>query len=248
MENIQNYETETEIEIDLLELLSVLLHRWKMLLLGLIAGAVLAGGFVYIQAPVYESQAQIFVLSETTSITSLADVQIGSTLSTDFVEIAMSRPIYDTVIEIVEEEYGYTLTREDIQDMVTVEAKTDTRILLFTATNEDPLLAYAVADAMKDVTAEQIAAIMKSDLPTTVEDAEIATEPNSKGLIKYAAVGALIGLVIMALIFIIPYLTNDRINTKEDVERYLEEGVLAVIPIDKNIAEHKKSRKRKSKD
>ncbi|MCD8218066.1 MAG: Wzz/FepE/Etk N-terminal domain-containing protein [Clostridiales bacterium] len=233
MENTRKREEPTT--IDLLELLTVLLRRWKMLLLGLLVGAFLAGGYTYMQPDQYQSSSQLFILSETTSITSLADVQIGSTLSTDFLEIAMSKPILDTVIKDIEEECDVTLTREDVQDMVTVSVKDDTRILMFTATSTDAELACAVSNSIMNATASQIAAIMKSDLPTTVEEAEVETIPLDNGLSENMVKGGLVGLIIMILIFTIPFLLNDKIKSKEDVEKYLEEGVLTIIPIDKEL-------------
>ena len=245
MENSQI--NDIDIEFDVLELFMVLLRRWKMLLLGVVAGGLIAAGLVSIQAPVYKSQAKLFILSETTSITSLSDIQIGSELSADFTEIAMTKPVIDTAIASVEEEYGYELTRADVKEMVSVSVKNDTRILIFTATSEDPELACAIANAMSDATAQQIAETMKSDPPTTVEEAEVETTPIDNGMSKYVAVGAVIGLVIMALIFLVPYLMNDSIITKEDVEKYLEEGVLVVIPLDKGLETEKKSSGRKGR-
>ena len=67
-----------------------------------------------------------------------------------------------------------------------------------------------------------MAAITKSDPPTTFERAEVEKEPMDNNLTRNTAVGALAGLIIMALIFVIPYLTNDKICTTEDVEKYLE--------------------------
>lgn len=219
-----------EMEIDLLELFGVLIRKWKFLLLGLIIGGVLAGGYTYMQTPVYESTAKLYVLSSTTSITSVADLQLGTELSSDFVEIAQSRPVIDTAIETVKEEEGVSLTREQVQAMTTVSVKEDTRILSIAVRSEDPELACDVANALSDATAEQMAEITKSDPPTTFERAEAEKDPIDNGMRKNAGVGALAGLLIMALIFVIPYLTNDKICTPEDVEKYLETGVLGMIP------------------
>ena len=68
MEKRQN----EEMEIDLLELFGVLIRKWKFLLLGLIIGGVLAGGYTWLQTPVYQSTAKLYVLSSTTSRTGRA--------------------------------------------------------------------------------------------------------------------------------------------------------------------------------
>lgn len=119
--------------------------------------------------------------------------------------------------------------------------KADTRCLVISAISEDPELACALANAVTEATASQMASIMKSDPPTTVERAEVEKTPVDNGLKKNAAMGGMIGFLLVALIFVIPYLLNDRIRTAEDVERYLDIGVLGIIPLDK-AQEYKKGK------
>ena len=235
-----------EMEIDLLELFFHLLRKWKLLLLGLIAGAVIAGGATYAKAPVYESEAMLFILSKTTSITSVADLQIGSTLSGDFALIAKSKPVLDTAIDKVKDETGKTLTRDQLLNMLTVTNQEDTRVLTISVKDNDAEVACTAANAVTEATASQTASITKSDPPTTVEKAEVASKPLDNGLTKNVAIGAIVGLLIVAILFTIPFLTNDKIKTPEDVEKYLETGILGVFPIDKSL-EYKSNHKRKGR-
>lgn len=234
-----------EMEIDLLELFFHLLSKWKFLLLGLIVGAVVAGGATFLKAPVYESESMLFILSKTTSITSVADLQIGSTLSGDFALIAKSKPVLDTAIDQVKEETGKKLTRDEILKMLTVTNQDDTRVLTIAVQNTDAEVACSVANAVTEATASQMASIMKSDPPTTVEKAEVATEPEDNGMTKNVAIGAIVGLLLVAILFTIPFLTNDKIKTPEDVEKYLEVGILGVMPVDKSQEFKSKSKTKK---
>lgn len=90
---------EKEMEIDLLSLFFFLLDKWKILLLGVVIGAVAAAGITFLQTPMYQSTSTLYVLSKSTSITSVADLQLGSELTSDFTEIATSKPVIDTAIE-----------------------------------------------------------------------------------------------------------------------------------------------------
>lgn len=81
---------EKEMEIDLLSLFFFLLDKWKILLLGVVIGAVAAAGITFLQTPMYQSTSTLYVLSKSTSITSVADLQLGSELTSDFTEIATS--------------------------------------------------------------------------------------------------------------------------------------------------------------
>ena len=238
MRERQNEET----QIDLLELFFLLLKKWKMLLLGLIVGAVVAGGVTYMKTPLYQSETMLYILSKTTSITSVADLQLGSALSSDFVVIATSKPVIDTAIETVKKEEGVTLTRDQVKKMVSVANKDDTRVLVITVTGEDPEIVCSLTNALAEATASQMADIMKSDPPTTVERAEVAKTPIDNGMTSNVAKGALVGFLIVAVLFVVPFILNDKIRTVDDVEKYLDTGVLGVIPLDKAQVYKKKNK------
>ena len=245
----EKQQRDDEIEIDLVELFLYLVRHWKTILLGFIAGAVIAFGYTRVQEDTYESEAMLFVLSETTSITSVADLQIGSELSTDFVIVSTSKPVLDTVIEAVEEEMGIELTRSEVEEMYTVTNEEDTRILQFSAVTDDPELSYLICKTASEAAAAQMADIMQSDPPTTVESAEVPDEPVETSTTRTVAMGAIIGLVILAIIHIVRFLINDKIKSVEDIETYVEASVLGVIPVDKALTfsaqgkRHKKKRK-----
>ena len=240
-------QNEEEIEIDLLQLMLFLLKHWKALLLALILGGAAGAGITQLQVDTYVSQSMLYILSETTSITSYADIQIGSALSADFAVIATSKPVVDYAIEEVEEELGITLTRAEVREMVTVTNEDDTRILTISVENEDAELAYVLCTALTEGTADQMASIMKSDPPTTVESAEVAEEPEDNHLVRNIVIGALLVFVLFAAVFTVRFMMNDVIKTTEDVEKYLDATVLGVVPKDKALAYRDKSNNKKKK-
>ena len=81
-----------EVEIDLLEIFYLL--RSKLLLLCFVAVMSAAIGFSYTQfivKPMYSSTSQLYILTQSTSLTSLADIQIGTQLTQDYMELIKSR-------------------------------------------------------------------------------------------------------------------------------------------------------------
>lgn len=126
MEN-NSVREEKEMEIDLVSLFFYLIGKWKILLLGGIIGGILAGAIVFFQTPMYESNSTLYVLSKTTSITSMADLQLGTELTSDFTVIATSKPVIDGAIDELKSKKKIKMTREEIQKMLTVANKTDTR-------------------------------------------------------------------------------------------------------------------------
>lgn len=119
MEN-NSVREEKEMEIDLVSLFFYLIGKWKILLLGGIIGGILAGAIVFFQTPMYESNSTLYVLSKTTSITSMADLQLGTELTSDFTVIATSKPVIDGAIDELKSKKKIKMTREEISDSGTL--------------------------------------------------------------------------------------------------------------------------------
>lgn len=82
-----------EMEIDLLEIARLLWHKAWVILLCLIIGAGAFGAYTkFLVTPKYTASSMIYILGETTSITSVADIQLGTQLTGDFTTLAKSRP------------------------------------------------------------------------------------------------------------------------------------------------------------
>lgn len=242
--NERQYLENEEMEIDLIELAHVLLYKWWLILLVALSGLVIAVGYTkFAVTPMYESSAMLYVLSNTTSVTSVADLQIGSAITGDFEVIATSKPVIDKAIQTIKKEEGKKFTRSKIQGMISVENKEDTRILVIKAKSADPEDACMVANAMLEATAERMSEITKKEPPTTVEMAEVSKTPVSPSLKKNAVLGFLLGAVLVCGILVVRFLLNDNIKTEEDVEKYLGASTLVSIPRVKGRVEKKGDKK-----
>lgn len=231
--------------IDLLELTRVLLKKWWLILLSAVfCGALALLVTITMINPQYQSNAMLYILSKTTTVTSLADLQLGSELTADFEVIAKSKPVLDSAIEKLKTESDKKFTRDDLNQMLSVSNKSDTRILVISATSTDPTDASLVANAVAEATAEQMAYIMKSDEPTTVEKAEVESTPVSPSLKKNLLMGILAGMVLACGVLVVGYLMNDTINTEDDIKRYLDAPTLIIIPAEKDLAKKEKRRRK----
>lgn len=240
-----------EVEIDLARLFYYLLKRWKSLVIAALIGAVLAAAYTLVQPPQYESNSTLYVLSKSTSITSVADLQLGTALTSDYVEIATSKPVIDTAIEKLKKKEGIELTREKVKGMVEVSNKSDTRMLEITVTSNDADLSYKLADALTTAAVNQMASITQTDKPTIVEEPEVAEKAVDNGLYKHLAIGIVIGFVLLVGLYTVSFVVNDEIKTEEDVETFLQASVLGTIPVDKELKalarREKKEAKRRKK-
>lgn len=228
--NPQKVQPDDEMEIDLLELFQVLLQKAWVIILCMVIGAGLAfGGTKMLLTPKYSASSQIYILTKTTSVTSLADIQMGAQLTVDFEVLAKSRPVVEEVIDELNLDYTY----EELVEMITTLNPSDTRILKMTVENEDPNLAKEIANAMAEVTAERVAYIMNTDKPKIVEEAVTPEKPSSPSTVKNTALGGILGAVLAMGIIVIIYLMNDTIQTEEDVRKYLDLNTLAALPLEK---------------
>lgn len=236
------------IEVDLLEIGYMLLKRWWMILLSaIIGGAAMWVVTTRLITPMYESSATLYILNKTTSITSMADIQIGSELSSDFEVIATSKPVLDGAIEQIEDEEGLHFTRRDLLENLEVSTIDDTRLLVIAVRHEDPEIACIIANAVADVTASRMAQITKSEPPTMAEWAEPAKIPASPSLVKNVVLGVALAILLICVILIIAFISDDNIKTEEDVAKYLDAPILGNISyIDKK--ERKKRAKEKQKE
>lgn len=231
-----------EDEIDLLELFKEFRkHIAVILLMTFLGGAI--GGCIskFIITPKYQSTALVYIVSKETTLTSLADLQIGSQLTNDYSYIVKSRPVLEQVIGSL----GLNLSVRELRNKLTVTNPANTRILEISILDPDPVLSKTITDKIAEVSSEYIGDTMEMIPPKIIETGEIPTERTSPSHSRNAMMGALIGLVLSLGFYTVTFLLNDTIETAEDVQNYLGLSVLASIPEHKDSKTSKKEKKKK---
>lgn len=224
------YRENDEIEIDLIELFYALKKKIVVLILAALVGAGIFGIYSFaIAKPVYESTSKIYILTQSTSLASFADIQISSSLAKDYEEMIFSRPVVLQVKQNLGLDYEY----EEIKEMLTVVNPADTRVLNISCRSEDMNEARDMANEFATVSKRQISDIMDTDEPTFFEKAVVNEDAVKPEKAKNIIIGFLLGLIIAAAVVIIRYMLNDSIKSEDDIERYLGLNTLAAIPNEK---------------
>jgi len=232
MDNFKQLEFEKndEFEVDLLEFVRIILDKlWIIILCCTIFGGSAFAGSKLVMTPKYTASSMIYILTKTTSVTSLADIQMGEQLTVDFETLAKSRPVIDCVIRKAELDYTY----EEVLEMIKTENPDDTRILKFNVTHEEPAIAQKIANSLAEVTAERVAYIMDTDKPKMVEEAVLPEKPSSPNVLMNTILGCMLGIILSVGVILALYLVKDTIQTEEEVRKYLGLNTLASLPKEK---------------
>lgn len=227
--SVNNTEKKDVIEIDLIELLFDLLVHWKAILISAVLASVVA--FIYrfsFVQPLYESNALLYVLTKSTSITSLADLQTGANLTQDYLIVTKDRPVLEKVIDYLSLPEDY----EELEKKVEVENPTNTRFIKIIVNDEDPERAKAICDQIAKVAAAFIAEKMDQDPPSLVKGGYSDGKPVNHGIVFYTVAGFAAGFVIAAMLVALTTIFNDDISSPEDVENKVGIKVLASLPIE----------------
>ena len=214
-------------EIDLLEVFFVLLHHWRSLLLACLIGAsIMAAYHTFFITPSYRASTELYI-TNTDSMISLQDLQIGSALTDDYQNIIKSRAVLNKVIDDLQLDTDY----KGLSDLVTVSNPTGTHIIHTSVTTDDLALSRDIANDMLNVSIDRIFQIVGTSEPTIIDYSEAeAVEDVTPGMLKYMAIGGAIGIFLVAAFVIIRMFMDNTMKSDDDVEKYLRLPVLSAVP------------------
>ncbi len=200
----------------------------------------------YMITPMYSSMSRLYVLSKTTSITNLADIQMGSSLAKDYLIVVSSRPVLDQVIVDLQLNENYAT----LYSKVKVTNPDNTRLLDITVTDVQPERAKAIADDIAEVAARFISEKMDQDPPSIIQYGYADGAKVSPNVMKNTVIAGFAGGVVSVAFVALFYFLNNTIDTPDDVENKLGLKTIAQIPMEhfadnesKEEKKHKKAKK-----
>lgn len=233
-----------DIGIDLIELFYIIKARLWIIILSGVFTAIIAGLIcIYMITPLYTSTSQLYILTKSTSITSFADIQLGTSLTQDYMVMVKSRPVVNQVIKNLNLDMDYN----GLVGIISVSNPSNTRILSISATYPDPYMAKKIVDEFANVAKKTIAQIMATDEPMIIDLGYASPIPSSPNITRKITIGAFIGFFVSAAVIIATHLLNDTIKNEEDVDRYLGFSTLGLIPIDAGAGKQAKPDRKKWK-
>lgn len=136
----------------------------------------------------------------------------------------------DTVLQQVIDNLGLNLTYAQLNKRVTVAAVDDTQVMKITVQSDSPEWARQVCEQIITVAPDVIKEAVEAGSVKVISNASLATEPVSPNIKKNTMLAAAVGFVLVIGIIVLQVLLDNKINTEEDVTKYLDMTVLGVIP------------------
>lgn len=217
--------------IDLLELLYALLGKWREIAAATVACALIAAiGVLFFVTPKYQASSTIYVISRKDSAINISDLQIGTALTDDYIQVFHMWEVQEKVISNLDLPYTYN----QLDGMLSVTNASNTRMLEITVTSESAQEAADIANEYAEVVRDYIAKKMATDKPSIMSTALVPTVPVSPNKTKSILLGALLGFVVSAGVIVVITLLDDTYKTAEDIKKYTGLVTMAVIPLEKS--------------
>lgn len=239
-ENLQN---QTEIEIDLREIFfAIKKWIWIILLVSFLGGVVAFCYSKFAITPIYTAQNSMLVLTKETTLASLADLQMGTQLTSDYKVLATSRPVLEEVISNLD----LNTTYDKLKHNITVTNPSDTRILNISVKNPDPQQALKIVRELTVVASDFIGDMMEVVPPKIIDKGVVPMKKTSPSNSRNTMLGILIGGVLSSGAVVLSAILDDTIKTEDEIEKFLGISVLSSVPDRKDYIESENHSKKKS--
>ena len=233
--NVNSWQEEDkneDVEIDLVEIWQVIKKQFGLLVVIVILCAILAGVISkFFIAPKYTSSSTIFL---TPSISESGVVDYTSQTSNEkLVNNVMALLVQDNILSEVAKQTGMESV-EELRDQIEVSNDTNTTLVKVEATTLDPKLSKNIVNSTVNVFIDTMQENLNLKNIEIVDKAKLSYEPSGPNVKKNILMGAAAGFVIDALIVVLKVLTNTRLKSKEEAEKYLNLPVFCELPVIKD--------------
>lgn len=219
------------ININIKDLAVFCLNKWPVFLI--IISAFIISSLVYsylIITPLYDSTGKIYIMNKSSDNISTSDLSVSSYLTRDYENLIADRAVLEEVAKRLDYKYSYG----ELKSAVSLNNPESTRFIEISVRTPSANDSKIIVDTVCEVSQEKIVELLGIDRVTIIRKGSVSripSLPNVSGNVFKSIVLALINYIILMLIL---YIFNDKINSSEDVEKYLGISVLGNIPCNKN--------------
>ena len=222
-----------DITVDLMQLVRYLTK--KLWIMAIVVAITAVCGFVshkLFTKPQYTASTRAYLLYRVNeNYVSYSDLQTAMQLLCDYQVLATGQNVTQKVIE----QLDLDMTPAQMASKINITISENTRVVDIHVTDGDPERATAIANAIREISAQQVPGIMGVDAVNTVYPAEVPTAPSGRTAFQTVILFAAVGLLLSVAAFVVIFVVDDTLRTEEDVEKRLGLNVLGAIPFSQEL-------------
>ncbi|MBF0807044.1 polysaccharide biosynthesis tyrosine autokinase [Rothia nasimurium] len=222
----------------ILDFVRMLRANLKLLLIGLVLGALLGFGYSLFQPRVYASSSTGYVTVGDGA--GIGDVISGSTAAKEkaaaYLALVNSGAVADEIIAANPE---LNLTRGQIQGSLSATVDSNSALINVSATASSPEASQALANSSLEAVAKVANDLDGSSAVRVIplEDATLNQSPVSPDTKKLVLMGAGGGLALVLAAVLLRRTVDTKLRTRDDATKATDSGVLGVLPISEELTE-----------
>ena len=218
-----------EDEIELMDLVFILIRRWKLIVMVAIPVIVLGLAFAMTRPSVYSAEATLMVSSgQIYSINNLDNAEISKNqkLVSSYTEIARSKSIMRSVIRKLDLDEE----PEEVAKLVKVTPVEDTEFIKISYKDKNSQRAALLTNEVAEEFISKIKKVMSFENLKIVEKAEVPEKPLPKKRALILAISIVLGGMLGVFIAFMMEFLHSKLRKPEDIEKIMGCSVLANIP------------------
>lgn len=204
-----------ENEIDLLELFKTIKDNiLKIIITSLVFGIIFFIFSKTLISPKYESDTSLLIANAT-----------DGSMNKTYANLSKSNVFASKIIEKLD----LDMTNEDLANILSVEAEDSTKMINIKVTDSIPERAADIANQTAVELKKSIEKFNRNDALIS-DKANIPKSPISPDIKKNVVLGMFLGLVLSGFYVLFIFLTDTRIKSTEEIEKFYEIPLIGVIP------------------
>lgn len=220
-----------EIDINLIPLLKALLKKaWVVALVGVFFAIMFFGVTKLTIKPTYRCGFTAYVnnqqVQNNREYLTTSDLMASKELVKTFSEIIKCRSVLTKAAENTGLEYTY----ERLKGMVSTEIQNETEIISVYVVHRDPRVAYDLACEIAKVSPSYMTDIIDGSSMRIIDYPEYNENKYKPSYLRYTIIGFLAGALLVLIILIVRYFSDDTIRNDDEVEAMFNIPIIGVIP------------------
>jgi capsular polysaccharide biosynthesis protein len=216
-------------EISFKKLIHSILQMWWLILIFVIVGCSTTFIMTNLYIPeTYLASTTLFIGKDTdiASSISMSDLQLDSKLVLDYRELLRTKLVTREVID----ELGLNMNYLTMVDRLDVETLSESRFVMVTYIDTNPERAAQIANKLSETLVIRAQDIVGVDNIQIVDYADIPRYKEGPNVIINLVLAGIVAVLTALIVIFIIHKLDNRLRTKEDIEKLIGLSVLSEIP------------------